>query len=357
MKQVVHLARRTQNKLWIQRSAWMVILLAPMFSTLLHAGFEGFGSSTPGGNNGSLVKVTSLADSGPGTLREVLTRGNNQRIEFAVGGIILLQNRLEIRGQSFVTIDGSTAPAPGITLERNSLYIRNSHDIIVSHIRVRNPITDGILVGRGSHNVVIDHCSVTNAGDENINITESTHSVTVSWCIIGDTRPDSFALKTKGMLIANFKNLHVTNVSIHHNLFIKQFQRSPQISTAGIFDVRNNVIRDWGAYGMRIRSGARANIINNSFSTNNNPEKAIVFESDVGALHVQGNQGPGSIDVNSLSTTSNAFPVAQVTTHSVTEVEQSVLKRAGASPRDAIDTLLARPPAAQSPTQSRTMRH
>jgi pectate lyase len=335
----------------------MVILLALMFSTSLHADFEGFGSVTPGGNQGYLVKVTSLADSGPGTLREAVMKANNQRIEFAVGGIILLQKRLEIRGRSFITIDGSTAPAPGITLERNSLYIRKSHDIIVNHIRVRNSIGDGIVVWDGSYNVVINQCSVTNAADENINVTENTQSVTVSWCIIGDSGPDSFGLKTKGMLIANFKNLPVTNVSIHHNLFINQFQRSPQISTAGLFDVRNNVIRDWGAYGMRIRNGARGNIINNSFSTNNNPEKAIVIESDAGALHVQGNQGPGSIDLNSLSTTSNTFPVARVTTHSVTEVEQSVLKRAGASPRDAIDIVLAGPSAPQWPPQKQTNRH
>lgn len=321
----------------------MGVLLTLVFSTSLHGGFEGFGSSTPGGNNGSLVEVTSLADSGPGTLREALAKGNNQRIAFAAGGTIRLQSRLEIRGRSFITIDGSTAPAPGITLEGNTLYIRNSHDIIITHIRIRNPVADGILVWDGSYNVVIDHCSVTNAGDENINITEDTHSVTVSWCIIGDTRPDSFAFKTKGMLIAHYEKSPVTDVSIHHNLFINEFQRSPQISTAGIFDIRNNVIRDWGSYGMRMRNGAQGNIINNIFSTSNNPQKAIVFESNAGALYIQGNQGPGTTDVNLLSTTFNPFSVAPVTTNPVTEVEHEVLKGAGAFPRDAIDTLLAGP--------------
>lgn len=333
----------------------MAILLTLMFSTSLRAGFEGFGFSTPRGNKGSLVKVTSLADSGPGTLREALTKGNNQRIGFAVGGTIHLQSRLGIRGRSFITIDGSTAPAPGITLEGNTLSIRNSHDIIVTHIRVRNPIADGILVWDGSYNVVIDHCSVTNAGDENINITENAHSVTVSWCIIGDTRSDSFARKTKGMLIANFDQPPVTNVSLHHNLFINEFQRSPQISTAGIFDIRNNVIRDWGSYGMRMRNGARANIINNVFSTSNNPQKALIFESDAGALYVQGNQGPGTTDVNLLSTTFNPLSVARVTTNPVSEVEHKVLKGAGAFPRDSIDTLLAGP--SYTPIANKTTPH
>ena len=290
-----------------------LFLLAPMVacagSELL--GFEGFGSSTTGGDNGAIVEVTSLEDSGPGTLREALVNGSNQRIVFAVGGTINLQSRLEIRGKSFITIDGSTAKDPGITLEGHGFYIRNSHDIIITHIRVRNPAVDGILIWNGSYNVLIDHCSVTDAGDENINITEDTHDVTVSWCIIGDTRPDDmYALKTKGMLIANFNKPPVTDVSLHHNLFINEFQRSPQISTAGLFDIRNNVIWNWGSYGIRMRNGAWGNIVNNVFATNNNPQKAIILVSDAGPVHIQGNDGPGTTDVNSLSTASSLFSVA-----------------------------------------------
>jgi pectate lyase len=322
----------------------LFILLIPSLS--LQASFEGFGSSTPGGNNGAIVEVTSLADSGAGTLREALGKGNNRRIVFKVGGTVKLRSRLSMRGQSFITIDGSTAPDPGITLQGHTLYIRSSHDIIVTHLRVRDSVSDGILVWDGSYNVVIDHCSVTNAADENINITEDTREVTVSWCIIGDTRPNSFALKSKGMLIANFHKPAVTKVSLHHNLFVNLFQRSPQVSTAGLFDIRNNVIRDWGAYGIRMRQGAWGNIINNVFDTKNNPEKAIILASDgissAGALYIQGNQGPGTGDVNSLSTAPNPFSVAPVTADPVAEVEKRVLQSVGALPRDAIDSLLVR---------------
>jgi pectate lyase len=205
---------------------------------------------------------------------------------------------------------------------------------------VRNSVSDGILVWNGSSNVVIDHCSVTDSGDENINITEDTSNVTVSWCIIGDTRPDSFARKTKGMLIANFNKPPVTKVSLHHNLFIHEFQRSPQISTAGLVDLRNNVIRDWGAYGIRLRNGAWGNIINNVFATNTNSQKALILGSDAGSVYIQGNQGPGTINVNAFSTAFAPFSAAPVTTDPVVEVEQKVLQGVGAFPRDAIDTLL-----------------
>jgi pectate lyase len=324
-------------------STWTlcIVVLALLRATSLYAAFEGFGSSTPGGNNGSQVTVTSLADSGPGTLREAIANANNRRIVFAVGGTINLKSSLEIRGRSFVTIDGSTAPSPGITLHGSGFYIRNSHDIVLTHLRIRNSVSDGITLWDGSYNVVIDHCSVTNSADGNIDITEDTRDVTVSWSIIGDTRPDWFSLKTKGMLIANFNKPPVSNISLHHNLFINEFQRSPQVSTAGLFDIRNNVIWDWGSYGIRLRQGAWGNIINNIFDTNNNPEDAVVLEFDAGPVYIHGNQGPGASNVNSLTTAAGAFNVAPVTTDAVTDVEQIVLQWVGALPRDAVDTSLA----------------
>jgi len=287
-----------------------------------------------------VVAVTLLEDSGPGTLREALSSGN-RRIIFSVGGVITLHSRLDIRGKSFITIDGATAPDPGITLEGNTLYIRTSHDIIVTHMRLRNSISDGILIWDGSHDVVIDQCSVTNASDENINITEDTSNVTVSWCIIGDTRPNSFDLHTKGMLIANFNKPPVTHVSLHHNLFINEFQRSPQISSAGLFDVRNNVIWNWGSYGIRIRNGAAGNLVNNVFATHHKPGDAIVLAADAGPVYIQGNLGSGTEAMDTHSTTSAPFVVAPVATDPIDRVERRVLQEAGAFPRDAIDRSLA----------------
>ena len=329
----------------------LILLLICLFgwcwvATAQVRGFAGFGSTTPGGNNGVVVVVTSLEDTGPGTLREALDGGNNRRIIFGVGGTITLHNRLNIEGQSFITIDGATAPAPGITLTGNTLNIRNSHDIIVTHLRVRHSVGDNISVSNGSSNIIIDHCSLTNAGDENIGITEGTTNVTVSWCLIGDTRPVSPDLHTKGMLIANFKQPPVTRVSLHHNLFVNAFQRSPQISTPGLFDLRNNVIWNWGAYGIRMRNGVWANIINNVLDSATKPHRAIILVADgvrdASYIYIQGNQGPKGTDVNALSTLAAPFPVARVTTDPVTEVKQKVVQMAGAFPRDKLDMSLAK---------------
>ena len=340
------------------------LFLSPCTSTADATGFEGFGATTPGGNNGTVVEVTSLDDDGPGTLREALSKGDNHRIVFTVGGTIVLQQRLNIRGKKNITIDGATAPYPGITLQGNMLYIRTSHDIIVTHLRVRDSVADGILVWDKSSFVVIDHCSVTNSNDENISITEDTHDVTVSWSIMGDTRAVTDPpLRTKGMLIANTPPRWepVTKVSLHHNLYHNEYQRSPQISTAGLFDVRNNVIRQWGSYGMRMRNGAWGNVINNVFASNTNPGDSVILAENAGPVYTHGNQAPVLADpefipVNDRGTASSLYDVAPVTTDPVAEVEQKVLLRVGALPRDAVDraiTGVAGPPAtAPKPPQN-----
>jgi pectate lyase len=181
---------------------------------------------------------------------------------------------------------------------------------------------------------------LTDAGDENIGITQDCHDVTVSWCIIGDTRSGG-ELKPKGVLIANFDKPAVTNVSLHHNLFLHESQRNPQISTVGLFDIRNNVIWHWRAYGIRMRRGARGNIINNVFKTEVNARKAILLTENPGPVYIEGNQGPGNFDVNLLSTAQSPFSVATVSTDPVEAVEQKVLRDAGALPRDEIDVGLA----------------
>jgi pectate lyase len=323
-------------------SVWSLVglLVAAVASA---AGLEGFGAATPGGAKGEVVTVTSLEDNGPGTLREALEE-SNRRIVFEVAGTIMLLSQLKIEHRAFMTIDGSTAPAPGITLIRNGIDIDGSHDIVLRHLRIRETLADGIQIRRGSYNVVVDHCSITNTGDENIGISSGVNDVTVSWCLIADTRPDSFELKSKGMLLRGSAEAPVTKVTIHHNLFANLFQRNPLASAPGLFDIRNNVVRNWRAYGIRMRGGAHGNIIGNHFDTSHNRRKAVVVvlkgTRQAGLVYMHGNRGPRGLNVNALRTTSEPFAVAPVHTSKAEEAAARVLAEAGARPRDAIDTAL-----------------
>ena len=305
------------------------------------AGLEGFGAVGLGrGGPPVRVEVTSTDDDGPGSIREALRGPGPRRVVFVVGGTIALRRRLEIRDGTGIVVDGGTAPAPGVTLAGEGLAILNSKDVVVRDLRVRRARIDGIAV-TGSRGVVIDHCSATDAGDENVSVTEGSRDVTLSWSLVGDTRRDP-AAHAKGLLVANFKSVAVTNVTLHHNLFVGLSQRSPQVSTRGLFDIRNNVVRDWFAYGMRIRAGAWGNIVNNVLASDHKPQHAIVVQPDAGEVWVDGNVGPAGVELDRLRTAPGPFPVAPVETEPAEAAAARVLAEAGARPRDAVDARLAR---------------
>ena len=50
-------------------------------------------AQTTGGNGGQIIKVTTLAASGPGSLKEALSTSGKRTIVFEVGGVIDLQGQ------------------------------------------------------------------------------------------------------------------------------------------------------------------------------------------------------------------------------------------------------------------------
>jgi hypothetical protein len=98
-------------------------------------GAEGFGATTPGGRGGRVLRVTTLADSGPGSLRAALETRGPRIVVFAVSGVIDDERPLCIE-EPFVTVAGQTAPGDGITLAGEELRIQ-AHDVVLRHLRVR----------------------------------------------------------------------------------------------------------------------------------------------------------------------------------------------------------------------------
>jgi len=85
-------------------------------------GAEGGGMFSFGGRAGKVITVTSLADHGPGTLREACETGGARIIVFNVSGIIRLERPIIVRAP-YVTIAGQTAPGGGICLAGESLSL------------------------------------------------------------------------------------------------------------------------------------------------------------------------------------------------------------------------------------------
>lgn len=152
--------------------------LAPPLNphTYTHAGWA---VGTLGGRGGRIIKVNTLADQGPGSLRAALEAKGPRIVVFEVGGVIDLGGRELQIVHPFITIAGQTAPAPGISLIKGGIAVR-AHDVIVQHLSVRPGAYgraprsghdhDGIGTQAGAHHVIVDHCSLSWATDENLSV-------------------------------------------------------------------------------------------------------------------------------------------------------------------------------------------
>src|SRR6185503_1378630 len=105
-------------------------------AALAFPGAVGWAAATPGGRGGRIIKVTTLAGDGAGSLRAALEVAEPRIIVFEVGGVIDLQRRTLRITQPNVTIAGQTAPSPGITLIQGGIDVL-THDVVMQHIRVR----------------------------------------------------------------------------------------------------------------------------------------------------------------------------------------------------------------------------
>ena len=87
----------------------------PVTGQLAFPGAVGHGAGSKGGRGGSIIQVTTLADSGPGSLRACLGESGPRTCVFRVAGTIRFQGP-PIISNPYLTIAGQTAPGGGITL-------------------------------------------------------------------------------------------------------------------------------------------------------------------------------------------------------------------------------------------------
>jgi pectate lyase len=331
--------------------AFLVVLL---FTSASHSSeYQGFGAETPGGSGQPVYRVTNLRDSGPGSLRDAVSRGQRY-VVFDVAGEITLSDHVLVRGP-YVTIDGFTAPSPGITIKNRGLYVRGidgAHDVIVRGIRVRDAAasssTDCMQVSHGAYNVVVDHVSTHGCGDGGIDLTFGPRDVTVSWSILASPTTGK-----KNMLIQDLPS----RITLHHNLFIKSESRNPQVrmdgrgtpATETTVDMRNNVIWDWGGgSGTHIRYGPWVNVINNFYDANGGdardalivcpgPECDDSNPASAASVYAEGNISADGINLDARGNRSAPFPAPQVDTQDALTAACVVLSDAGVRPLDAVD--------------------
>lgn len=138
-----------------------VALFSPTVSAIAFTGALGFGAVSTGGTGGTTYHVTSLADSGTGSFRDAVS-ASNRIIVFDVSGYIVLSSPVTL--SSHLTINGDTAPSPGIGIMAGEVSASGKNNIIIRHLRMRqgnlDPDTGKSVFNMGTaSNVILDHCS------------------------------------------------------------------------------------------------------------------------------------------------------------------------------------------------------
>jgi len=350
----------------------MVIGQIPAFP-----GAEGFGSSTPGGRGGRVIKVTNLTDKGPGSFREACDAQGPRIVVFDVSGTISLEKDL-VLDNPFVTIAGQTAPGEGICVKGYQFRVR-THDVIIRGMKFRvgdkhaDPTDkDGnlrfvslSLVGRKRtpvYNAIIDHCSISWSIDKNLMVWTrenefgpALHDVTIQWCISSEALYSP--LHPKGDHHAMGMSLSVVkNITVHHNLIAHCNARNPQFAKFTEGEAINNVVYNWGTHATELQTGAKVNLIGNYYKPGKSWQrnsKEIHVEGGSPkygniAVYASGNIGPNrktdSEDEWALASVDPRFksaaPVIQpsgVVSQPAAEAYRLVIAHAGALPRDATD--------------------
>ena len=143
---------------------------------LAFPGAVGPAAHTVGGRGGQILRVTTLAPDGPGSLKAAIETPGPRIIVFEVGGVIDMGRTTISVTHPFLTIAGQTAPGPGITLIRTGIDVK-THDVVIRHLRIYTGV-DGQPKRSGweadtfstvaAHNVIVDHCTLMWGIDENM---------------------------------------------------------------------------------------------------------------------------------------------------------------------------------------------
>ena len=196
-------------------------------------GAEGHGRYVTGGRGGNIVHVTNLNDSGTGSLRAAVETTNKNKakiIVFDVAGVIALNKELQIGDNT--TIEGQTAPYPGITVRYYTM--RPGSNVIIRFIRFRRgqerDVDDGADATwqRNKNGLIFDHCSFSWSIDEIASFYDN-NNFTMQWCTIAESLTNA----------GHGKGAHGYGgiwggklASFHHNLIAHVSNRGPRFNGA-----------------------------------------------------------------------------------------------------------------------------
>lgn len=334
------------------------VLLAAVLAAPIAAGTATHGGALP---DSAIVRVTSLADSGPGTLRAAVQTPGPKVIVFDIGGVIHLESDLRV-SVAQTTIAGQTAPAP-VTLTGASLRLRASN-LVVQHIAVRpgpgptpeiNGNRDAITIGGGTrpvNDIRVENVSVSWSVDGGMDVAGDVRNVVVRDCIVAEALRNAGHPKgdhSMGMLI----NLGSQAVAATGNLLAANMFRNPAIARGSqvfvgynlIADPAENAIHFYDAEGPApLLASVVGNVVVPGRDTDTNVTAVQIPNDMAGRLsdaviYLADNQSPAGPVTNRGNFALAASPPVTWQESPPADVRASVLKYAGSRPgaRDPVD--------------------
>jgi hypothetical protein len=341
---------------------------------LAFPGAEGAGRHAVGGRGGPVLRVTSLEDSGPGTLRAALETAGPRTIVFDVGGTVRLTSPLVIR-HGRVTVAGQTAPGGGITLRDQPLIVR-ADDVIIRHLRSRlgdegGVEADAVSIERGSR-IILDHVSASWSVDETLSVgsrydppERGIYDVTVQNSIIAESLNASIHGKGEHGYGTLARGGHGARISFIGNLWASHRARMPRpgnynpptVDPVGAsFEFRQNVFFNWGGdhagYDADTDSISTYAFVGNAYLPGPDSEGRWAFEDSnpLARAWFEGNSMAGVVPDDPWSLVRfDGGPGERLAVRpawvGVPDADpwaagERVLSRAGAWPRDQVDALV-----------------
>ena len=328
---------------------------------------EGFGKDTTGGVGYSTYVVTSSAATGPGSFYQAFQPGDSVSNKIIVFAVPTFTIPSVLHVGSNVTIDGMANGMNGVTFDattqdgaKRSLVVEDpASNIVIRGINFRgnglpnDPVVSNVdLVtidgtnGGSISNVFVDRCTFMQASDGTLDITGNVSNVTVQR-----------SLFYNNAITQLIKYGTRQNFSIHHNVYVHNGERNPQVKgDMRLLDFVNNVVYIKGGdvtnypdgtftdpYGIRIwnansSSDSPGNVtINVTANAHLGDRGFIDLKTDSGAsaggVYIGRDNycSPASNCPASPRATANALPAAYgVTTFSTDNLKSQMLPYVGA---------------------------
>ncbi|GAA4946225.1 pectate lyase family protein [Actinoplanes utahensis] len=351
-------------------------------ATNIATGFASQNGGTTGGAGGTTVKATTgtqihtalctRASSDTPIIIQVegtINHGNTTKVSGA--SCNTAADRIELKEISNVTIVGVGA---GATFDQLGIHIRDSSNIIVQNVTVKNVKKSGSPLSNGGdaismestvRNVWVDHTTLIASGGESegfdglFDMKNDTQYVTLSYSILRNSG--------RGGLIGSSESDTGNGfITFHHNKYENIDSRTPLLR-GGIAHIYNNHYFDLHESGINSRAGAKAKVDNNYFE--DSKDVLGTFYTDAaGYWQVSGNifdnvtwSAPGTDNKpagpNVTSNTSVSIPYA-FTPDNASCVPSIVASTAGAGTGLKVSTgscsVTTSPTASVSPTVSPT---